>query len=75
MLFDLNKTIEILERTPQIINDLLSGISDDWTMNNEGEGTWSPYDVVGHLINSEKTNWVSRIDIILNKKDKNFIPI
>jgi hypothetical protein len=59
------QAIEILERTPAVLNTLLSGISDDWVMNNEGAETFSPYDVVGHLIHGEKTDWVVRAKLIL----------
>ena len=57
--------IEILERTPAILKSLLANISQDWVMNNEGADTFSPYDVVGHLIHGEKTDWVVRAKIIL----------
>ena len=65
MNFDLNKTIEILERTPVVLETLLKGISDDWTLGNEGVDTWSPYDIIGHLIHGEKTDWVARVKVIL----------
>ena len=74
MHFDLTKTFEILERTPRVLHELLSGLSDEWIMNNEGEETWSPYDIVGHLIHGEHTEWMGRLDVILNKEDKHFIP-
>lgn len=75
MQFNLLKSIEILERTPSAIETLLSGISDEWLMNNEGENTWSPYDVVGHLIHGEKTDWIPRAKIILSDaEDKTFVP-
>lgn len=74
MEFDLAKSTEVLERTPQILEDLLLGISGDWVMNNEGEETWSPYDIVGHLIHGEHTDWMVRLEIILFKENKNFIP-
>lgn len=74
MEFDLNKTFQILERTPSVLNDLLSGLSEDWTANNEGEETWSPYDIIGHLIHGEHTDWMGRLDVILHKEDKRFIP-
>lgn len=74
MEFNLNKTIEVLERTPQILDELLSGLSDDWTINNEGDDTWSPYDIIGHLIHGEQTDWMNRVDVILNNDNKNFIP-
>ncbi len=72
MEFDIDKSIEILERTPRVVEDLLKGLSDDWIMHNEGAETWSPYDVVGHLIHAEKTDWVPRMDKILLDGDKKF---
>jgi uncharacterized damage-inducible protein DinB len=73
MNFDLDQSIEILERTPFVIESLLNGLSDDWTNGNEGPDTWSPYDVVGHLIHGEKTDWISRLEIILsNGPNKTF---
>ncbi len=65
MKFDLNRSYEILERTPAVLKTLLSGLSDEWIMNNEGPETFSPYDVVGHLIQGEKTDWAARTKIIL----------
>ncbi|HUS03833.1 MAG TPA: DinB family protein [Chitinophagaceae bacterium] len=74
MEFHLNKTIEILERTPKVLDELLSGLPGDWVMNNEGADTWSPYDIVGHLIHGEHTDWMGRLDTILHKEDKRFVP-
>ncbi len=74
MNFNLNKTTAVLERTPKILEDLLSGLSDDWTMQNEGDDTWSPYDIVGHLLHGERTDWMPRLEIILHRENKNFIP-
>jgi len=75
MKFDINKSIEILEKTPTLLDNMLSGISDDWFKNNEGEHTWSPYDIVGHLIHGEKTDWIPRAKIILsNTENKTFVP-
>jgi hypothetical protein len=67
MKFSLNKSIEILERTPKVISSLLEHLSDDWTMQNEGPDTWGPFDVVGHLIHCEKTDWMPRAKIILEQ--------
>jgi hypothetical protein len=73
MQFDLDKTFEVLERTPEVLKALLEGLSEDWVMNNEGEETWSPYDIVGHLIHGEHTDWMGRLNIILNEGDKHFV--
>lgn len=75
MKFDLKKTIEILSRTPGTLEVLLTGLSEEWIKNNEGENTWSPYDVIGHLIHGEKTDWLVRANIILSDaSDKTFEP-
>lgn len=76
MKFDLQKTIQIIERTPAVLHTLLHGISDEWIYNNEGGDTWSPFDVVGHLIVCEKTDFIPRAKIILsNAEDKTLSPI
>jgi hypothetical protein len=73
--FDLDQCTEILERTPQVLRELLAGLPADWTRTNEGGQTWSPYDVVGHLIHGEKTDWIPRAEIILGPgSDKPFTP-
>lgn len=75
MHFNIEKSIEILERTPDVLNTMLQGISADWTLNNEGGDTWSVYDIIGHLIHGEKTDWITRTEIILSEKaDKSFEP-
>ncbi len=76
MEFNLEKTVEIIERTPKVLYALLQGISDDWIYNNEGENTWSVFDVVGHLIVCEKTNFITRTEIILSdSENKTIAPI
>jgi len=73
MKFTTEKSFEILTRTPIIIENLLSGLPDDWIYNNEGNDTWSPFDVVGHLVVGEKTDWITRMQIILgDAADKKF---
>ena len=61
----LEQALEILERTPGVLNQLVSGLSDDWVMMNEGPETWSPYDIMGHLIQGEESDWIPRAKIIL----------
>ncbi len=71
MQYSLERSYEILERTPAVLQALLAGLHDDWLMQNEGPETFSPYDVVGHLIHGEKTDWTARAKMILefgNKK-------
>ena len=75
MQYSLERSYEILERTPAVLQSLLAGLSDDWIMTNEGPETFSPYDVVGHLIHGEKTDWTTRMKMILEfGNTKTFIP-
>jgi len=62
---DIQNTIAILKRTPVVLDALLRDLPDDWTRPNEGHNTWSAYDVVGHLIHGERTNWIPRAKTIL----------
>ncbi len=74
MQFSLEDTISILKRTPVTVRNILEGLPDEWTHQNEGPETWSPFDVVGHLIHGEKTDWIPRTKIILFEEDKHFTP-
>ncbi|MEO6455441.1 MAG: DinB family protein [Ginsengibacter sp.] len=75
MNFTLEKSIEILERTPDVLNTMLQNISAEWTSNNEGGQTWSVYDIIGHLVHGERTDWIPRAEIILSENhDKTFEP-
>ena len=75
MKFDLKESINILDRTPQVLTNLLSGLPKEWINNNEGKDTWSPFDIIGHLIHGEKTDWMPRLKIILSEAEsKQFIP-
>jgi len=65
MQYSLERSYEILDRTPAVLNALLSGLPDYWVMPNEGPETFSPYDVVGHFIHGEKTDWVVRAKMIM----------
>lgn len=69
MSFTLEKSIEILERTPAVLDAMLKDISADWTEKNEGGETWSVFDVLGHLVHGEKTDWVPRMEVILSGAD------
>jgi hypothetical protein len=60
--FNLEKSLQLLERTPAVLKLLLNGLDDDWTKNNEGGDTWSPFDVVGHLLHGEITDWIPPFD-------------
>src|SRR4051812_13822968 len=65
MTFNLDHSIDVLERTPPTLSALLGGLNDVWTLSNYGPDTFSPFDVVGHLIHAERTNWMSRARVIL----------
>ena len=65
MSFDLSETLDLLERTPVVLDALLRGIGGSWHLASEGPDTWSAFDVVGHLIHGEETDWVPRARIIL----------
>ena len=61
----LSQTISLLTRTPATLNALLHDLPESWTHHNEGANTWSPFDIVGHLIHAERTDWMPRARMIL----------
>lgn len=63
--FSINDAIAILNRAPDTLRSMLSGLRDEWLRANEGEETWSPFDIVGHLIYGEETDWIPRARLIL----------
>ena len=65
MEFDLAQARTILERTPRTLQALLGGLPESWTRSNEGPKTWSPHEVIAHLINGERTDWIPRAQLIL----------
>jgi hypothetical protein len=69
MLHDLDQTVALIARTPATLNVLLRDLPDSWTHSNEGDKTWSCYDVVGHLIHGERTDWIPRTKRILEFGD------
>jgi hypothetical protein len=73
--FDLNHGLAVLERTPGVLRALLAGLPDVWTRQNEGPQTWSPREVVGHLIEGERSDWIPRARIVLAQGSSTaFIP-
>ncbi len=62
---DLRDIIAVLERTPASLKALLEGLPDTWVNATEGGETWSPYDVMGHLVHGERTDWIPRARHIL----------
>jgi len=63
--FNLAGSIALLSRTPATLNALLRGLPETWVQRNEGSDTWSAFDIVGHLIIGERTDWIPRLRIIL----------
>lgn len=75
MRFELNEALAVLGRTPDVLATLLEGLPPGWVEGTEGPDTWSPYDVVGHLIHGERTDWITRTRMILEKgKAEQFEP-
>ena len=62
---NLETTISLLSRTPATLNALLCDLPQEWTLRNEGEGSWSAFDVLGHLIHGDRTDWIPRARRIL----------
>jgi hypothetical protein len=71
---NLSHTIALLSRTPATLNALLRDLPDSWTHQNEGENTWSAFDIVGHLIHGERTDWMPRARIILQSGESQPFP-
>lgn len=63
--FDLTDAEAVLERTPGTFRALLAGLPEPWIRGTEGPETWSPYDIMGHLVHGERTDWIARAEIIL----------
>lgn len=65
--FQISKTIEILSQTPPTVKSLLGNLSDEWNFAPDGEDSWSPFDIIGHYIHGEETDWITRAKIILSQ--------
>src|SRR5213594_3270908 len=75
MNFDLDLSIDVLRRSPATLQTLLDGVDESWARGTEGPDTFSPFDVVGHLIDGEETDWIPRARIILARgKNLRFEP-
>jgi len=75
MNFSLPGTIEVLKKTPKTLEAMLNGLSPEWYQSSGDREVWNPYDVLGHLIHGEKTDWIPRAEIILAQgEDRTFIP-
>jgi hypothetical protein len=72
---NLTDTISLLSRTPPTLDALLRGLPDAWTLQNEGADTWNAFDVVGHLIHGERTDWMPRVRMIMEfGETQTFVP-
>ena len=67
--FSFTTALPVLRRTPLVVGDLLADLPDPWTDAVEGPNTWSPFDVVGHLIHGERTDWMPRVEHLLRHGD------
>ncbi|MFC4077768.1 DinB family protein [Salinithrix halophila] len=74
MNFIMSEAIEVLERTPQTLELFLSGLSDGWLQCREEEGTWNVSEVIEHLIEGEKNNWMPRLELILKEGESQPFP-
>lgn len=73
--FNLDESIALLTRTPAVLNQLLRGLPATWIRGNEGVGTWNSFDIVGHLVFAERTDWMPRVRILLeNGEARTFDP-
>lgn len=65
----------MLARTPEVLRALLSGLPEEWLHRNDGEGTWSAYDIAGHLLNGDFDNWLPRLTMIFEHgTNRTFVP-
>ena len=67
--FTFDTALPVLRRTPSVVAGLLADLPPSWTDAVEGPNTWSPFDVVGHLIHGERTDWIPRVEHILRHGD------
>ena len=68
MQFRLQDTVAMLERTPRVLGPLLADLSQEWIAGTEGPDTFSPFEVLGHLIHGERTDWIPRARMILAQR-------
>lgn len=75
MRFDVSNATEVLSATPTTLRSLLGNLSDEWTQPAAATENWEPFDVVGHLIHGEETDWIPRARIILEQgENRTFVP-
>ena len=69
---NINESIEVLKRTPAALAAMLGGLPEIWLTATEGDGKWSPYDVIGHLAHGERADWLTRARHIMDRKTEPF---
>jgi len=75
MKFQLEQAVEVLSQTPATVKSLLGNLSENWTSESENADDWSPFDIVGHFIHGEETDWIPRAEIILARgENTTFVP-
>lgn len=74
-MYRLEEAIALLRRTPAALRALLQDLPEPWILANEGPGTWSAFDVVGHYLHAERTNWIQRIMVIINGEGQGKFPV
>ncbi len=67
MKFQVEQAFEVLSNIPLVLKSLLSNLSDEWTMKDKDSDEWNAFDIVGHYIHGEETDWIPRAEIILNQ--------
>jgi hypothetical protein len=73
--FDISRSVEILRQTPATLRAMLTNLSPEWSGSSGDKNNWGPYDVVGHMIHCEETDWMPRAEIILRHgEDRAFTP-
>jgi hypothetical protein len=75
MKFEIENAVAVLSATPGTLRALLGGLSDSWTSSSGNSDSWQAFDVVGHLIHGEETDWITRARIILEQgENRTFVP-
>jgi len=65
-----SEAVQVLSRTPATLRALLTGLGEEWVQADEGPETFTPRDVLGHLIYGEETDWIPRLRIILDEGER-----
>ena len=75
MKFEIENAVAVLSATPGTLRAFLGGLSDGWTSSSDNSDSWQAFDVVGHLIHGEETDWIPRARIILEQgENRTFVP-